>query len=293
MKTKKEKLISLIISVIAVAVVALFLYFKQQSLPDYVKNPPADNKAYVVVNDNVPNLSVNGSPQSFETYAELDQLGRCGMAYACIGIDLMPTQDRESISEVKPSGWNQKQYDFVDGKSLYNRCHLIGFQLTGENANERNLITGTRYLNTKGMLPFENMIADYVKETENHVLYRVTPVFVGSELVARGVQMEALSVEDGGEGISFNIFAYNIQPGVVINYADGSNYSRTDSEDALTVPGDSVSDVDYIINIKGKKFHLGSCKQAQDIRQDNRKLFSGSREELLEQGYTPAGCCKP
>lgn len=293
MKTKKEKLISLIISVIAVAAVALFWYFKQQSLPDYVKNPPADNKAYVVVNDNVPNLSVNGSPQSFETYADLDQLGRCGVAYACIGIDLMPTQDRESISEVKPSGWNQKQYDFVDGNSLYNRCHLIGFQLTGENANERNLITGTRYLNTKGMLPFENMIADYVKETENHVLYRVTPVFVGSELVARGVQMEALSVEDGGEGISFNIFAYNIQPGVIINYADGSNYSRTESEDALTVPGDSASDVDYIINIKGKKFHLGSCKQAQDIRQDNRKLFSGSREELLEQGYTPAGCCKP
>ena len=142
---------------------------------------------------------------------------------ACIGKDLMPTDDRESISQVKPTGWKQKQYDFVDGKSLYNRCHLIGFQLTGENANKENLITGTRYLNVEGMLPFENMVADYIKETGNHVLYRVTPVYDGDDLVARGIQMEAYSVEDGGEGVCFHVFCYNVQPGVIIDYATVEN----------------------------------------------------------------------
>ena len=162
--------------------------------------------------------------ESYETYSPLDELGRCGVAQANIGLDLMPTEKRGSIGQVKPSGWQTVKYDIVDGKYLYNRCHLIGYQLSGENANRENLITGTRYMNVEGMLPFENMVADYVKETENHVLYRVTPVFEGSELVARGVQIEALSVEDNGDGICFNVFVFNVQPGIVIDYATGDSH---------------------------------------------------------------------
>ena len=189
--------------------------------------PAFSGKAYAVINGNAPQF-VQGhyTTESYEYYTELDDLGRCGYAMACIGKELMPTEDRESISSVKPSGWIQGSYDFVDGKSLYNRCHLIGFQLTGENANEKNLITGTRYLNVEGMLPFENMVADYIKETGNHVLYRVTPIYHGAELVARGVQMEALSVEDAGEGICFHVYCYNNQPGVAIDYATGNNWEE-------------------------------------------------------------------
>ena len=163
---------------------------------------------------------------SFETYSELDTLGRCGVAYANVGQDLMPTEDRESISSVTPSGWINREYD---GEYLYNRCHLIGFQLTGENANEENLITGTRYLNVEGMLPFENMVADYVQETGNHVLYRVTPVFEGQNLVASGVQMEAWSVEDEGEDVCFNVYVYNVQPGITIDYATGASSLEGDA----------------------------------------------------------------
>ena len=187
--------------------------------------PAFSDEPYVVIGDGQPLFAPEDiTAASYEFYSELDSLGRCGYTMACIGKDLMPTNDRESISQVKPTGWKQKQYDFVDGKSLYNRCHLIGFQLTGENANERNLITGTRYMNVDGMLPFENMVADYIKETGNHVLYRVTPIFQGDELVARGVQMEAFSVEDSGEGICFHVYVYNNQPGVTIDYATGNSW---------------------------------------------------------------------
>lgn len=187
--------------------------------------PEFSGEPYVVLEENQPRFTMEDiTAVSYEFYSPLDNLGRCGYTMACIGKDLMPTEDRESISQVKPTGWQQKKYDFVDGKSLYNRCHLIGFQLTGENANERNLITGTRYMNTEGMLPFENMVADYIKETGNHVLYRVTPIFQGDELVARGVQMEAFSVEDSGEGICFHVYIYNNQPGVTIDYATGYNW---------------------------------------------------------------------
>lgn len=180
--------------------------------------------AYVVLNNNEPNFTKEDMvTNSFENYSDLDSLGRCGVAFANVGKDIMPTEERGSIGQVKPTGWQTVKYDIVDGKYLYNRCHLIGYQLTGENANKKNLITGTRYLNIDGMLGFENMIADYVKETGNHVLYRVTPIFVDDELVCRGVQMEALSVEDNGEGVKFNIFAYNAQPGVVIDYATGDS----------------------------------------------------------------------
>lgn len=180
--------------------------------------------AYVVINDNVPFFTDEEKvTESYESYGELDGLGRCTVCIACVGIDLMPTEDRGSIGSVKPSGWQTVKYDFISGNYLYNRCHLIGYQLTGENANKQNLITGTRYLNIDGMLPFEDMIADYVKETENHVMFRVTPIFEGDNLVASGVLMEAWSVEDSGEGVCFCVYAYNNQPGVIIDYATGES----------------------------------------------------------------------
>lgn len=189
-----------------------------EDIPEYT------NKPYVEINDNVPYFNRDKLPtKSFEEYSELDELGRCQTAYANVSIKTMPTEKRGSIGQIKPSGWQTKKYDFIDGKYLYNRCHLLGYQLTGENANERNLITGTRYMNTKGMLPFENMVADYVKETKNHVLYRVTPIFEGNHLVAKGVLMEAMSVEDEGLDIEFNVFVYNVQPKVEIDYATGKS----------------------------------------------------------------------
>lgn len=180
--------------------------------------------AYVIINDNKPTFTEEEiTDVSFESYGELDGLGRCTVAIACVGVDIMPTDDRNSISSVYPTGWVQAKYDCVDGKYLYNRCHLIGFQLTGENANKQNLITGTRYFNVEGMLPFEDMVADYVKETKNHVMYRITPIFEGDNLLASGALMEAWSVEDNGEGICFNVYVYNCQPGVVIDYATGES----------------------------------------------------------------------
>lgn len=186
--------------------------------------PAFAGKPYVVLNGNQPSFpQTDMTATSFERYSDLDSLGRCGPAYANIGIDIMPTEKRGAIGNVKPSGWQTVKYDSVDGKYLYNRCHLIGYQLAAENANPKNLITGTRYLNVTGMLPFENMVADYVKETKHHVLYRVTPIFAGNNLVAGGVQMEAYSVEDKGEGICFNVFVYNNQPGIEIDYQTGKS----------------------------------------------------------------------
>lgn len=181
--------------------------------------------AYVAINGNQPEFE-SVTTESYEQYAELDSLGRCGVCIACIGQDLMPQDgaERGGISSVTPTGWVQNQYDFVENKWVYNRCHLIGYQLTAENANPCNLITGTRYLNISGMLPFENMVADYIHETGNHVMYRVTPIFEGENLLASGVQMEGWSVEDDGEGICFNVYCYNVQPGVAFNYATGDNW---------------------------------------------------------------------
>jgi len=186
--------------------------------------PPFDGRPYVEINGNIPFFEEKDfTTDSFESYSELDALGRCGTAYANIGIDLMPREERGEIGSVKPSGWHTVKYDCVDGKYLYNRCHLIGYQLAGENANEKNLITGTRYMNVEGMLPFENMVDDFVEATNHHVLYRVTPVFQGNNLVADGVLMEAWSVEDQGRGICFNVYVYNNQPGVEIDYATGES----------------------------------------------------------------------
>lgn len=249
-------------------------------IPEYSGSP------YVTINGNVPYFdSSDYTSISYEHYSELDSLGRCGVAEACIGQDLMPTEKRGSISQVKPSGWQSIQYDIVDGKSLYNRCHLIGFQLTGENANENNLITGTRYLNVQGMLPFENMVADYINETNNHVLYRVTPVFTGRNLVADGVYIEAWSVEDKGDGICFNVYAYNVQPGIEIDYATGDSH--------LIEPDNTGEESTYILNTNTKKFHLPDCTSVTNTESSNRQTYTGSRELLLAQGYEPCGRCKP
>ena len=195
-----------------------------RSIPVDIKDVPKYRGIpYVEINNNKPSFSEKDKDR-VEEYSKLDKLGRCGPAFANVGKELMPTSPRESIRDVRPSGWHTVKYDdILEDRYLYNRCHLIAFMLAGENANERNLITGTRYFNVEGMLPFEIQVADYVKSTGNHVLYRVRPIFKGNDLVARGVQMEAQSVEDGGEGISFNVYCYNVQPGIRINYKDGSS----------------------------------------------------------------------
>lgn len=290
---------TLSIPAVIVLVIALLVswYLQKQNEPVYsqsVQDVPAfSGEPFVVINDNIPEFSEEDLvEESYEYYSPLDSLERCGYAMACIGRDIMPTEDRESISSVKPSGWVQNQYDFVDGKSLYNRCHLIGFQLTGENANERNLITGTRYCNVEGMLPFENMIADYVKETGNHVLYRVTPVYDGDNLVARGVQMEARSVEDNGAGVCFHVYVYNNQPGVIIDYATGDNRAE-DAVGTEPVADEATDGNTYILNTNSQKFHAEDCAQAQSIKENNRETFTGDREDLINQGYSPSGCCKP
>lgn len=251
--------------------------------------PAYSGDPYVVLNDNQPDFDEDDlTTNSFEQYSDLDALNRCGVAYANVGQDIMPTEKRGSISSVKPTGWVTAKYDNVDGKYLYNRCHLIGYQLTGENANEKNLITGTRYMNVEGMLPFENMVADYVKETDNHVLYRVTPVFEGDNLVASGVQMEALSVEDKGEGVCFNVYAYNNQPGITIDYATGESWL----EDGTSAAGRDDS-ATYILNTSSRKFHNPDCGNVASIKDANKQTYNGSRDDLVAQGYSPCGQCKP
>lgn len=256
--------------------------------------PAYSGSPYVELDGNQPGFSLEErTTDSFETYSTLDALGRCGPAYACIGQDLMPTEDRESISSVRPTGWVQAEYDFVEGGSLYNRCHLIGFQLTGENANEENLITGTRYMNVEGMLPFENMVADYIKETGNHVLYRAIPFFEGENLVASGVVMEALSVEDEGEGVCFHVYVYNVQPGVEIDYATGESWETRDSASSALESQAEEQETDYVLNTSSKKFHRPDCSSVDSMSEKNRQEYHGTREELIAQGYEPCGSCNP
>lgn len=234
-RSKKERIWQYILSVILLVVIAAFGYTNLADKPtnetasvvsfDLASIPEYSDNAYVVLNNNVPDFDESDyTTESFEEYSELDSLGRCGVAFANICKETMPKEDdeRESISSVKPSGWVQKKYN---GEYLYNRCHLIGYQLTNENANKQNLITGTVYLNIEGMLPFENEIAQYIEDNpDNHVLYRVTPIFDGDNLVASGVQLEAFSVEDKGKGICFNVYCYNVEPGIIIDYKTGESY---------------------------------------------------------------------
>lgn len=221
-------------------VIAAILYFIYVNYYDDIRNyfyskfydtyevfdiPEYTNEPYVFINNNNPNFSLKDMhTNSFESYSKLDFLGRTGVAYANLGIDLMPTGKREEISRVKPSGWKIVKYDDIDGKYFYNRCHLIAYQLSGENANPNNLITCTRNMNAKVMTEFEQKVAKYIRKTKNHVLYRVTPIYRGTNLIASGVQMEALSVEDNGKGIKFNVYIYNVQDGYYIDYSNGDNH---------------------------------------------------------------------
>lgn len=256
-----------------------------EDIPEYSGSP------YVAINDNQPSFTEEDyTTEAFEEYAKLDYLGRCGVTFACVGVEIMPTEKREDIGMVKPTGWVTSKYDFVDGRYLYNRCHLIGHQLTGENANTSNLITGTRYMNTQGMLPFENMIADYVKETENHVLYRVTPIFDGENLVANGVQMEAWSVEDDGDGICFNVYCYNVQPGVVIDYATGKNWFDEETTESENIDVDK--NAEFILNTSSKKIHKPDCSGAKNMNENNKKVIKGKElKYYLQQGYEYCGTC--
>lgn len=267
-----------------------YVNYDLSNIPDY------DGKAYVELNGNMPEFSESEKTysKSFEEYGKLDSLGRCTYAVSCIGKDLMPTEKRGSIGSVKPSGWHISKYDFVDGKYLYNRCHLIGYQLTAENANERNLITGTRYLNVEGMLPFENNVADYIEITNNHVYYKVTPIFEGNNLVANGVQMQAYSVEDNGQGISFNVYCYNVQPGVAIDYATGDNQAVASSSASVTSTSSDVADKKtYIVNTKTKKFHNPDCDGVKKMSSSNKKKYKGTRDSLISNGYSPCQKCNP
>lgn len=263
----------------------------QETVPVYSGEP------YTELNGNIPYFTDREKTEDvFEHYSDLDTLGRCGAAYANICKELMPTEKRGEIGMIKPTGWHTVRYDdIISDKYLYNRCHLIGFQLAGENANEKNLVTGTRYMNVDGMLPFENMIADYVKETDNHVLYRVTPIFVGDDLVCRGVEMEAYSVEDNGEGTSFHVFVYNIQPGIEIDYATGDSWVANSMADIVddTEEHAQYATTLYVINAKTRKFHFPDCDSVGKISKQNKKERKTDRAELIAEGYTPCGSCKP
>ena len=263
--------------------------------------PEFSGEPYVVINNNQPDFDTSSlDTNAFEEYSELDSLGRCGVATANIGQEIMPTEKRGDISSVKPSGWVNKEYDknLVDGRYLYNRCHLIGYQLTGENANEKNLITGTRYMNVEGMLPFENMVADYIHETNNHVMYRVTPIYDGDNLVASGVQMEAYSVEDDGEGICFNVYVYNNQPEITIDYETGDNWLSTEAPTNNDVSNSNVNNSTenantYVLNTNSKKIHKPTCGGLANTKEENKQTYTGDIQTLLDQGYEKCKTCKP
>lgn len=286
--------------------------------------PVYDGSPFIYVNDGEPAFTgeERAAAAGTEFYGELDALGRCTTTFAVVGVETMPTEERGSIGEVRPTGWKMGKYDFVDGKYLYNRCHLLGFQLTGENANVCNLITGTRYMNVDGMLPFENAVADYVHATGNHVLMRATPVFDGDDLVARGVHMMAESVEDGGDGVAFNVFVYNVQPGVVIDYRTGENMAAEDATPLPAVSGDgteassgdgagakgsadggtALSDssagtdkgtTEYVLNTNSKKFHVPSCSSVDQMSAKNRQDVEDTRENVIARGFDPCKRCNP
>lgn len=291
--------------------------FTLEMVPEYSGN------AYVDINDDVPFFSEEElKAETFEKYWPLDELGRCTGAYACIGPDSLPTEERENTSAIEPTGWQSVQYESVDGGYLYNRCHLIGYQLTGQSANEKNLITGTRYMNVEGMLPFENSVQMYVEGTGNHVLYRVRPYYNGDDLLAAGVLMEAKSIED--PLVQFCAFCYNVQPGIEIDYATGFSKANetSESEEVLAIvsepeTGDSESvtrsaqdetttdedeeedseeepeEITYVMNTNTKKFHKPYCSSVKDIKDKNRRDTTLSREEIISQGYTPCKRCNP
>ena len=289
MKKQKHDLLRRITALVLLlsALLSLPAGCAEEESPFSLADVPAyDGEPYTIINHNKPYFTEGDvTTAAFEYYSELDALGRCGVAYANICKELMPTEERDSIGQVKPSGWHTVRYDdVIADKYLYNRCHLIGHQLAGENANEKNLITGTRYFNVQGMLDHENMVARYVDETGNHVLYRVTPCFEGDHLVANGVLMEGYSVEDHGAGICFCIFAYNIQPGIVIDYATGNSWREAPSAE------DRTANAAYVGNIKSRVFHTESCS---GLPAEKNRVILNSREQALAEGYTPCSFCDP
>ncbi len=260
------------------------------SIPAYSGSP------YVAINNNQPKFSAAELTASgYEKYAELDSLGRVGVAIASLGKDTMPApnEERESISSIKPTGWVQAEYSAISGRYLYNRSHLIGWQLSAENANKQNLLTGTNYLNIKGMLPFENMVADYINETGNHVAYRVTPHFLGNNLLCSGVQIEAYSVEDDGDGICFNVYCYNVQPNIEIDYSTGKSKSLVAESSSSKVVSSVNGVITYILNTNSKKFHYSDCNSAARIAEKNRAQSTKARDALIAEGYSPCLNCDP
>lgn len=279
------------------------------NIPEYTDSP------VVAINGNVPFFTDEDKTENaFESYSDLDSLGRCGAAYACIGEEIMPTDERGDIGSIKPSGWHTVKYDGIDGNYLYNRCHLIAYSLSGENDNEKNLITGTRYMNTEGMLPYEERTADYIHITGHHVLYRVTPIFEGDNLLASGVLMEAKSVED--DGICFCVYCYNVQPGITIDYATGDStgpeFTGSDGESqetgdagtgrlqssaqksgSVSVQNQADDSGEYILNTNTMKFHRPDCPSVSRMSDHNKEEYTGSRETLIAEGYEPCGNCNP
>ena len=269
------------------------------------------------LNDNEPSFKNDEIwERAQESLSWLDDLGRCGTAMSCIGLETMPEEARGQISSIKPSGWQDDKYDYVVGNNLYNRCHLVGYQLSGDDAIDRNLITGTSFMNREGMLPFENAIAKYVRETGNHVMYRVKPLFNKNEMVARGVQMEAVSVEDKGQGLAFNVFCYNVQPGIEIDYMTGENKEAvTDNyldeylQGVLSIKpiiqkfsssnsiNEHRSDQSYkqlyVINTNTGRFHYEDCDSVNEMSESNKRIEETTRENLILRGYTPCANCKP
>ncbi len=264
-------------------------------ITDVANNPPKHTGFdYVVVNDNMPQFTEEDMrSKPFEHYSELDELGRCGVAFACIGAELMPTLQREEAHEIRPTGWHSIMYDFIEGRYLYNRCHLIAFQLTAESANGKNLFTGTRHLNNNVMAGYENYVAEYIKETNNRVLYRVTPVFEGNNLLASGVQIEAYSIEDSGKGICFNIYCFNVQEGVVIDYSTGD--SKPYDYDESSEKPQSYPEIKqiYIACSDTKLYHLPECAEIKSTAVDARRSYTGIKSNLDEAGLSPCKKCNP
>ena len=266
------------------------LPFGLSDIPSYSGSP------YCEVQNNQPFFQADElTTESFKRFSELDSLGRCGVAYACIGTDSLPTEKRGAIGTIKPSGWHTVRYDdIIEDKYLYNRCHLIAFELSGENANPQNLITGTQYMNIKGMLPFENRVRSYIENTNQHVMYRVTPFFEGDNLVATGILMEGYSVEDNGKGICFNVFCYNVQPGIKINYLDGtSEIASVPEPDENPDKDKDDSTTTYVLNTNTNKFHYPYCDSVNKIKEKNKQITTEDREIIIERGYSPCGKCKP
>ncbi|MBR2836510.1 MAG: DNA/RNA non-specific endonuclease [Coriobacteriales bacterium] len=252
------------------------------TVPEYSGSP------VVEINGNQPEFLPEQleSTEAFELYSPLDHLGRAGVAFACLGPETMPNQSRGDISMIEPSGWNSDTYVFIDGGFVFNRCHLVAHALSAENANAMNLVTGTRYLNKQGMLPYEQQVISYIESTGNHVLYRSSPIFVGDELLCRGIQMEAISLEDNGAGVCFNIFCYNVQPTITIDYATGatSYEGASNSEEVAQL---------YVLNTNSMKYHLPDCKTVKDISPRNRQDITATPSDIRAWGYKPCGVCKP